>query len=277
MWKSKTLSAILVLAGVALLIASKRHFSALIDLISLQIVAVPILIVMFFCALTKAQDWAAILLALGVPVGLLGSMLGVVTMASSLGDPNAIYPATAIMFLTILYGGIASAVGYFALSAERMNERNLPKPAMFTCLLFFLATAFWAAKNSGNLASFYSPLALSLFLINFGWTTLLKRKIGFQELAETSLFSSILTVVLGIILWLSAGIRDLSDLSVALNGLVYGLGIYICIYILSLSYREFGEINVTRANWHWIELAAFLIFLVFAPETLREVLLEQFL
>ena len=64
-------------------------------------------------------------------------------------------------------------------------------------------------------------------------------------------------------------------MSVALNGVLYGLGIYICIYIVSLSYRNLGEIKASRANWHWMEITAFLIFLLLAPETTREVLLEQ--
>ena len=93
----------------------------------------------------------------------------------------------------------------------------------------------WTANAASGLAHIYSPLALSVFLLTFGWTIVFKRQIGLQELAETSLFSSILTLVVGIILWLEAGIKEWSDVSVALNGLLYGLGIYICIYIVSLS------------------------------------------
>ncbi len=275
MRKTKILSAILVLSGAALLTASMRPFHALIDPSSLFMVLAPILVVMVFCVLAKAEHWAYTLLALGVPLGLFGSMTGVVGMVANIADPNAIYPATAIMFLTILYGGIVSAVGYFALPSETVNLGSLPKPLMVISLLGCLAVMLTAAEFSSGLAAFYSPLALSLFLISFGWTTLIKRKIGFHELAETSLFSSILTMVFGIILWLNAGIREFSDISVALNGLIYGLGIYICLYILSLSYRDFGKINVSRANWHWMEITAFLIFLFFAPETIREVLLEQ--
>ena len=274
LWKAKALSAILVLSGAALLIASNRPLHALIDTTSFFMVLMPILVVMVCCALTKSEHWAYTLLALGLPLGLFGSMTGVLGMVANISDPNAIYPATAIMFLTILYGGIVSAVGYFGLPSDPVNEGSLPKPLMFLCLLGFLALMLTTAEHKG-LAAFYSPLALSLFLISFGWTTLIKRKIGFHELAETSLFSSILTMVFGIILWLNSGIREFSDISVALNGLIYGLGIYICLYILSLSYRDFGKINVSRANWHWMEITAFLIFLLFAPETIREVTIDQ--
>jgi hypothetical protein len=34
-----------------------------------------------------------------------------------------------------------------------------------------------------------------------------------------------------------------------------------------------AEIDAQRQNWHWLELTGFLLFMYFAPETLREVLL----
>lgn len=275
MWITRILAAIFLLSGLAFLIIADRDLGGLIDPISLAVVLPPVMAVMICCQLTRAEHWSRVLLALGVPFGLLGSMFGVVGITANAFDPRAIYPSSAIMFLTILYGGVVSAVGYFALPNEKEVKGSLPVPLMFFCVISFLGVMLWTANVSSGLAQIYSPLALSVFLMNFGWTIVFKRQIGLQELAETSLFSSILTLVVGIILWLEAGIRELSDVSVALNGLLYGLGIYICIYIVSLSYRDLGEINASRANWHWMEITAFLIFLLFAPETIREVLLEQ--
>jgi len=31
-------------------------------------------------------------------------------------------------------------------------------------------------------------------------------------------------------------------------------------------------VDVGRANWHWLEISAFLIFMFYAPETMREAL-----
>lgn len=275
MWITRILAAIFLLSGLAFLIIADRDLGGLIDPISLAVVLPPVMAVMICCQLTRAEHWSRVLLALGVPFGLLGSMFGVVGITANAFDPRAIYPSSAIMFLTILYGGVVSAVGYFALPNEKEVKGSLPVPLMFFCVISFLGLMLWTANVSSGLAQIYSPLALSVFLMTFGWTIVFKRQIGLQELAETSLFSSILTLVVGIILWLESGIRELSDVSVALNGLLYGLGIYICIYIVSLSYRDLGEINASRANWHWMEITAFLIFLLFAPETIREVLLEQ--
>lgn len=275
MWITRILAAIFLLSGLAFLIIADRDLGVLNDPISLAVVLLPVMAVMICCQLTRAEHWSRVLLALGVPFGLLGSMFGVVGITANAFDPRAIYPSSAIMFLTILYGGVVSAVGYFALPNEKEVKGSLPVPLMFFCVISFLGVMLWTANVSSGLAQIYSPLALSVFLMTFGWTIVFKRQIGLQELAETSLFSSILTLVVGIILWLESGIRELSDVSVALNGLLYGLGIYICIYIVSLSYRDLGEINASRANWHWMEITAFLIFLLFAPETIREVLLEQ--
>lgn len=56
---------------------------------------------------------------LGIPVGIIGSLIGMAQMlaeASMISDSEqgyAIYPATGVMLTTIFYGGILSAVAHF--------------------------------------------------------------------------------------------------------------------------------------------------------------------
>ena len=59
-----------------------------------------------------------------------------------------------------------------------------------------------------------------------------------------------------------------------MNGLNYGLLIYIVVYLWSLR-NPMDRIEAGKANWHWMEVSAFLVFMLFAPETIRESLINQ--
>jgi len=66
-------------------------------------------------------------------------------------------------------------------------------------------------------------------------------------------------------------------LTLPINGLNYGLIIYIFAYVISRSKgdKESNKIETGRVNWHWMEVTAFMIFMLFAPETLRETLMNE--
>ena len=88
--------------------------SALIDIPSFYIVvAVPI---GGACLLKYGgnQPISQTLLATGVPMGLIGSYIGVVIIVSITDDGGTAYLGTAlaVMLLTALYGGLVSALGY---------------------------------------------------------------------------------------------------------------------------------------------------------------------
>lgn len=59
---------------------------------------------------------------------------------------------------------------------------------------------------------------------------------------------------------------------ISMGALVIGLLLYIAALCVSYGSGGQAEINGQRQNWHWLELTGFLIFMYFAPETLREVL-----
>ena len=52
-------------------------------------------------------------------------------------------------------------------------------------------------------------------------------------------------------------------LSIAMNGLYYGLLSYICLYILSYKFGTTEKIDAPLMNWHWMEVTGFLIFMFF--------------
>ena len=62
---------------------------------------------------------------LGIPLGLTGSLIGAIQAMNGIllnGSGEGVYSATAVMLLTTLYGGAASAVGYFFLERGARNS-----------------------------------------------------------------------------------------------------------------------------------------------------------
>lgn len=57
-----------------------------------------------------------------------------------------------------------------------------------------------------------------------------------------------------------------------LCGLSYGLLIYICFFIFSLSAKDGKIIDAGRANWNWLEITAFFMFMLFSHKTMRELI-----
>ena len=251
--------------------------SVLWDLASAVIVLAFLVPTTILVVRSSSAHWSEVLLALGVPTGLLGGSLGVTGMALNIDDPTAAYPASGIMLLTILYGGVISAFGYFAKNLFSLQNSLLPKKSTATALIVFTLLMGWAMESAAGIMAFISLEAISVFCAVIGWQIFVNKQIRFQSLAEGALFASILCLILGLIQWYQAGTLDREAIAFALNGLNYGLMIYIILYLVSLSAedKDINKIETGRANWHWMEVTAFMIFMLFAPETLRETLANE--
>ena len=128
-----------------------------------------------------------------------------------------------------------------------------------------------------GISPFFSLEAFSVFFAVFVSQLLLGRRFSFQRLTEGGLFAAILCLIIGLIQWYGAGELDRDAVNLAINGLNYGLLIYIFAYVISRSKgdKESNKIETGRANWHWMEVTAFMVFMLFAPETLRETLMNE--
>lgn len=233
--------------------------------------------IVFIAARSGAAHWSESTLALGVPLGLLGGTLGVTGMAADMTDYHLIYFATAIMLLSIYYGGFASAFGFFAISRARTRKSRLTKTSLVLALLPLIFLTVFAMAGAGGFLLFFSPVAISVFLGVFGLQVFIGHSFSFQRVIEGALFASILCIILGLIRWYGAGELDRDAINLAASGLNYGLLIYVLAYVVSLSQedKESNKIETGRANWHWMEVTAFMIFMLFAPETLRETLMNE--
>jgi len=257
---------------------SDLAFSPFLDANSSLMVFATVVAIVFILAKTGAAHWSESTLALGVPVGLLGGTIGVTGMIANISDYRVIHPASAIMLLAVLYGGIVSALGHFATDKAKPQNSRLPTSDLVLALLIFAGITFYGMFDAGGFSStFLSLEATAVFLTVFGCQIIINQRFSFQRLTEGALFAAILCLVVALILWYRAGGLDRDAINLAVNGLNYGLVIYILAYLVSLS-KEDGEstkIETGRANWHWMEVTAFMIFMLFAPETLRETLKNE--
>ena len=132
--------------------------SSLINYPSLIFCLFPVLWAHLVASYLRKQHWSEIWLAMGIPVGLLGSVVGATTMAISNGDFNSIYPASAIMLLTALYGSIISMLGYFA----RQEHGQSSVSPISTVQLVILLAVFWSLYAWAIMSSLEFNIYLSI-------------------------------------------------------------------------------------------------------------------
>ena len=261
-------------------------FSMFVDASSLVVVFMPLLVISVSLWFSCQAKWNVLFRDLGVPLGLFWSVLGATGMAVNLTDVKIYGPATAIMLLTVTYGGLVSALGYFSTFKRSNPERhNNEKTAGWKVITFIfvaiLPLTLWAMHSAAGLAAFINPVALSVFGTTMIAAILLSDSdYRVEVLCQASLLSAMISLVFGLIVLyrsfsgdgINEGMYD--GLKIAMNGLNYGLFSYISIYIVSYKFGTTEKIDAPLMNWHWMEVTGFLIFMFFAPETLRESLLH---
>ena len=226
----------------------------------------------------SAIDRAILMRDLGIPLGVLGSLVGTQQMVfgveAGLGEADAIYSNTAIMFLTILYGGAVSGLGFFLSgsgrsAAKKIKNRQRLSLGKAIVLLNFAGIFLYAALNKTGAFEFIQPITLSIFFV-VAVIALLTAKHGhyMSNLSQGCLIGSMAAVMTGIVILLIGYTAE--GILIAGAGLVYGILGYMMIYVSTYSTDESPQIAATRTNWHWIEIAGFYIFMFLAPDTLLD-------
>jgi hypothetical protein len=245
---------------------------------SAAIVCVPLLAAAILLGYESAIDRAILMRDMGVPIGVLGSLIGAQQMIygidTALFGADRIYLATGVMFLTMLYGGVFSALGFF-LSGS--GEPDAGKIRTRRRLLFgkvFVLTTVWgiflfATQKKAGAFVFIQPISLTIFFV-VAAIALLTGKQGryMSNLSQGCLIGSMTSVMVGILILFSG--QTVKGLLIAGAGLIYGLLGYITIYLTTYSTDESPQIAATRTNWHWIEITGFYMFMFLAPDTLLD-------
>ena len=250
--------------------------SIFINPIAFLFVCFPIGTAMILLGFESAIDRVILMRDMGIPIGVLGSLIGTQQMVSNTdaGSAGIIYLATAVMCLTILYGGAVSGLGFFLSgsgrgAAEKIKNRRRLSVGKVTAVLIFFGVTLLGMQNQPNAFAFIQPLSLSIFFV-VAAVALLTAKHGhyMSNLSQGCLISSMAAVMAGIVILLIG--YTVEGILIAGAGLTYGVVGYITLYLITYSSDESPQIAATRTNWHWIEIAGFYIFMFLAPDTLLD-------
>ena len=226
----------------------------------------------------SAMDRAILMRDLGIPLGVLGSLVGTQQMVfgidAGLKEADDIYINTAVMFTTILYGGAVSGLGFFLSgsgrgAAKKIKNRRRLSLGKVTALLIFFGVTLYGMQDQPNAFVFIQPITLSIFFV-VAVIALLTAKHGYymSNLSQGCLIGSMAAVMAGIVILLIG--YTVEGILIAGAGLTYGVVGYITLYLITYSTDESPQIAATRTNWHWIEIAGFYIFMFLAPDTLLD-------
>jgi len=248
--------------------------SSLLDPIGLIAVLVPLIAVVVVTKKNDFQLWPSIFLAIGVPLGLLAAVAGFIWHLGTdglTGDYTRLYPLTGLVLTTVLYGGVASAVGYFAAKSIDLGDgRILLTRAQGFFMSALVVCLFLLMFGTDGLMLIWNPPALAILISCIVTAGLINPQTKLASAAEATIFASLLLLVLGIIYFYFSDAEKIEPLMLTTVGLAYGIVAYLLLYFASLVYQA-PFVNVSSANWHWLELCAFLIFMLYAPETIREI------
>ena len=129
---------ITVWAIVGATFSSQFSLEYYIDVNSLVVIFAVVVPIQFVLTTKCRVSWSEIWLSLGVPLGLLWSLLGTRGMVLNMEDfdSDVIYGATAIALLTVLYGGLVSAFGFFGMQNGKTGAslKRLPTPYFSFCI-----------------------------------------------------------------------------------------------------------------------------------------------
>lgn len=210
---------------------------------------------------------------LGIPVGILFSLIGMVQMMAAEADMGMLYAATAVMLLTIFYGGVVSAIGFFFESLFADSHHNEPvRSPPITQLALALVGLFACVAYVvffGSPLIFLDGAAVAVWMLFLIAALLVSsRESRATNVARALLFASMVSVVAGLIVFFAGD--QVAGLSLAINGLIYGLMSYVTLYLICFQRGPGEPINAPLTNWHWMEVTGFYIFMFLAPDTILD-------
>ena len=275
--------ALQTLAGVAIpasIVITSNKSSFLFDVPSAILVFIPALVAAICLRLGTGQHWARTFLVLGVPLGLLSTSIGMVQIVNSITEVQATGPAMAVCLITLLYGGLLSAIGFAALDKEDKTQHRTGSVfwwafpiTLIVILSVWAIGASWTPQFLRGDVLLVTIASIVTFMSFRRATPLLTRW------AEATLFSSIICVGIGVLNWFgnsnyADGNIDVDAMIFATIGVLYGSALYLGAYFDSFRHGQSAFTDAPRMNWHFLEVNAFLYFIMIAPTSLPESLLK---
>jgi len=275
--------ALKILGGIAIpvsIVITSGDNSWLFDTASAILVFIPAVAAAICLRLGSGQHWARTFLVLGVPLGLLGTSIGMVQIVNSNVDVQATGPAMAICLITLLYGGLVSAVGFAAVDNEETTRPRAGSTLLWAFPIILIVTlSAWAMGASWTPQFLRGDVLLVTIASIVTFMSFRRATPLLTRWAEATLFSSIICVGIGVLNWFgnsnyADGNIDVDAMIFATIGVLYGSVLYLGAYLYSFRYGQSEFTDAPRMNWHFLEVNAFLYFIMIAPTSLPESLLK---
>ena len=222
----------------------------------------------------------------GIPLGLLAVLIGdqvSLAKSSTIEDPSIMPGVVGIVLLGAMYGVLVSIIGYLILSLitarpaseDKIDRRRPTISRRFLPSAFYGALILWGFSMGVSLGEIFQASALGLmafFFFLFLATTNFKKR---ANVSMSAFAMAGVTSLIGLTVWYSAEIGDAWLASMVMSGPIVGLFIHLALVVDHLVVGDDDEFKPSLMNWHWLELASFLTFMLFSPATLLERIAAQ--
>ena len=222
------------------------------------------------------------LMILGIPLGIIFSIIELVSMLQNASNPRMISLAVSTALSFAFAGGLLSSIGYFGCGKIEVTHTTKLKPQDFFLVAIFLCVLYVGVilKSSG-LGAFIDIPSLKIFLavsfIGIGIAKLKKSQI-IVTLPNIFICVALIGAAFSTIGWILTSLTsDLEGIgpvmAIGLLTMLYGVFFYVLSFIFCLTSEQAAQgINFTTKNWHLVEGFTFLFFMTLGPPTLFEVL-----
>lgn len=227
-------------------------------------------------------------LNLGMPIGILGTAIGLVAVFGFFSDTGVeiskedIGASTYVMLVTVFYGFLVSALGFALTDKKKITRVELPitSKSFYLALFIFCITVLFTLESASGVRG---AISLPPALLTTGLVIAFNLARKGTGLAENFADASLAAIVMGIIvtvvtLYGSFGQSPNYDYvephayleitGYACYCLLYGSFLYVFSFFLSLRTNEFHEINFKARNWHMLEAFSFFVFMTLAAPSI---------
>ena len=254
--------------------------SILLDPISILVVICPVAFSALILGQGSRYKMSVLCRDLGIPVGILFALIGMVQIMYWVDHGEVVYVATSIMLVTVFHGAWVSALGFFGArywivaDGEPLSVKGFSWRAAGAVMFLMLTIGFSIAQSP--IGHFFNPMAITVVLVLVAASVVTEFRSSGPDGSASSralLFAAIISVLLGLVTLYSGD--GAAGMSIAANGLIYGLLGHLIIYLLGFHNEPWEEINASLTNWHWMEVTGFFIFMFLAPDTILDNFQEE--
>ena len=220
------------------------------------------------------------LMVLGIPMGLIFSIVAIVELLQTMNDPDALPTAVSSALVTAMLGGLLSAVGSFGYErSEDLRSRSLRQSEFLalggSLIVLLLVTIFYLNVLHAVLNWSAAKILLSILLVGLGVTVF--KEIDFRDgLPNLFICVSLIGAAISTIGWILTSLADDMKgigpaMAIGLLTMLYGVSFYVLSFLLHLTAPgDPDDHEFTTKNWHLVEGFTFLFFMNFGPPTLFE-------